>query len=95
MSFSSDCTGTYVSARGPSGQRIEFSCERVTRVDNIQQLKPEDWVHASEPAGALGTAPIRSGGSGKIEITSQAVKRKLVLNLETWDDPQFTAVTLP
>ena len=95
MSFSSDCTGTYVSARGPSGQRIEFSCERVTRVDNIQQLKPEDWVHASEPAGALGTALIRSGGSGKIEITSQAVKRKLVLNLETWDDPQFTAVTLP
>jgi len=95
MRLSGDCTGSYVSARGPKGQRIEFSCERVTKVDATEQPEPSDWAHAGAPAGALGSAPIQSSGSGKIEITSTAAKRKVVLSFERWDDPRFDTVTLP
>jgi hypothetical protein len=95
MSFSGDCSGTYVSARGPTGQRIEFSCDRVTTVDGSSQPEPADWPHAGAPAGAIGTAPMQSSGSGKIEITSAVAKRKLVLNFEDSDDPRFDAVVMP
>jgi hypothetical protein len=95
MSFAGDCSGSYVSARGSPGQRIEFSCERVTKVDANEQPEPFDWPHAGAPAGALGAAPIQSSGSGRIEVTSAVAKRKVVLNFENRDDPRFDTVTLP
>jgi hypothetical protein len=95
MHLSGDCGGAYVSARGSPGQRIEFSCERVTKVDSFEQPEPEDWGHAGAPAGALGIAPIQSSGNGNVEITSRAAKRKIVLNFERRDDPRFDTVSLP
>ena len=89
------CNGAYVSARGSPGQRIEFSCERVEKVDGIEQPEPDDWGHAGSPAGALGVAPIQSSGNGKSEITSVAAKRKVILSFERWDDPRFDTATLP
>ncbi|HWK63643.1 MAG TPA: hypothetical protein VNS34_01810 [Rhizobiaceae bacterium] len=95
MTLSDDCEGTYVSARGSPGQRIAFDCERVTEVDTIEQPDPDDWPHAGAPPGAIGHAPITSSGSGRVEITSLAGKRKVVLDFERWFDPRFDTVTLP
>jgi hypothetical protein len=95
MSTSGDCSGTYVSARGASGQRIEFDCERVTKVDGTEQPDKDDWGHAGAPPGALGYAPMQSSGSGKVEITSQIGKRKATLDFEQWDNPMFLITTLP
>ncbi len=95
MTVSGDCGGSYVSARGSSGQRIAFDCERVTKVDAIEQPDPDDWPHAAAPPGAIGIAPITSSGTGRVEITSTVRKRKVVLDLERWFDPRFDTVTLP
>lgn len=91
----SACTGSYVSARGVQGQHIEFSCERVTKVDGAEQPEPSDWSHAGAPPGALGVAPIQSSGKGRIEITSLAAKRRVVLDFVNRDDPHFDLVMLP
>jgi hypothetical protein len=95
MAVSGGCGGAYVSARGSSGQRIEFSCERVTKVDADEQPDPDDWGRAGAPPGALGYAPLQSSGGGKVEITSRIAKRKVTLNFEQWDDPHFDTATLP
>lgn len=92
---SDDCKGTFVSARGSSGQRIEFDCKRVTKVDAIEQLDPTDWEHAGAPPGALGYAPMQSSGTGKVELTSRIAKRKVILNFEQTENPLFDTVTLP
>jgi len=90
-----NCGGVYVSARGSTGQRIEFSCERVTKVDSQEQPDPDDWNHAGAPPGALGYAPMQSSGDGRVDITSRSAKRKVTLNFEQWDEPQFDTATLP
>jgi hypothetical protein len=95
MHLSGNCGGAYVSARGPQGQRIEFSCERVTKVDTVEQPDPDEWGHAGSPPGALGVAPIQSSGNGKVEITSQIARRKVTLNFEHRDDPRFDTEVLP
>jgi len=95
MQIDDGCHGSYVSARGAQGQHLEFSCERIKKVDGIKQPAPDDWPHAGTPPQALGVAPIQSSGSGKIEITSLAIKRKMVLDFERWDDPVFNIVVLP
>ena len=95
MHVTDGCGGHYVSARGMQGQHLEFSCERVEKVDGIEQPDLEDWPHAGVPPQSTGVAPIQSNGSGKIEITSIAVKRKVVLDFERWDDPGFNIVLLP
>lgn len=95
MNTSGDCDGAYVSARGSPGQRIEFDCKRVTKVDAIEQPDPDDWEHAGAPRGALGYAPMQSSGNGKVEITSRIGKRKVTLDFEQWDNPMFITATLP
>ena len=95
MNTSGDCSGAYVSARGATGQRIEFDCERVTKVDATTQPKPSDWDHAGAPPGALGYAPLQSSGNGKVEITSRIAKRKLTLDFAQWDNPQMLLTPLP
>ena len=95
ISTSGDCSGAYVSARGPTGQRITFDCERVTRVDTEIQPKPSNWPHAGAPPGALGYAPLQSSGNGRIEITSRIAKRKMTLDFTQWDNPQKVITFLP
>lgn len=95
MTSSGDCSGAYVSARGATGQRIEFNCERVTKVDATTQPKPSDWGHAGAPPGALGFAPIQSSGNGTVEITSLIARRKLTLDFAQWDNPQKLLTSFP
>ncbi|RZU40036.1 hypothetical protein [Edaphobacter modestus] len=104
MHLSGGCAGVYVSARGSPGQRIEFSCEQVDKVDSVVQPAREDWTFAGSAPGALGVAPIQSsgnavpiqsGGNGVIEITSAAAKRKVKLDFQRWDDPRFDTAVLP
>jgi hypothetical protein len=95
MQIDDGCLGSYVSARGMPGQHLDFSCERVEKVDGIKQPDPDDWPHAGSPPQALGIAPIQSSGSGKIEVTAVGIKRRMVLDFERWDDPAFNIVVLP
>jgi hypothetical protein len=95
MHLSGGCGGTYVSARGSPGLRIDFSCEMVTAVGGEPMPSLDSWPFAGAPIGTLGIAPIQSNGDGLINITSLAAKRRVILNMKRAEDPRYDTVTLP
>jgi hypothetical protein len=95
MGTGSACNGEYVSVRGTTGQRIGFDCVQVTSVNGTAQPDRDDWPHAGAAPGALGVAPMTSGGDGRVEITSPVTRRRIVLDFTRLDNPMFILLGPP